>query len=82
MCAFSNEVMGQKTEGAEWIGGDGGDDGALKGTTNYVLNCHSTHPSLSLYIYILYYILYIYISIFIYILYNDLIDIMRIVFGL
>lgn len=66
MCAFSNEVMGQKTEGAEWIGGDGGDDGALKGTTNYVLNCHSTHPSLS--IYILYYILYIYINIYLYII--------------
>lgn len=64
MCAFSNEVMGQKTEGAEWIGGDGGDDGALKGTTNYVLNCHSTHPSL--YIYIVLYIIYIYQYLFIY----------------
>ena len=63
MCAFSNEVMGQKTEGAEWIGGD---DGALKGTTNYVLNCHSTHPSLSIYIYIVLYIIYIYIYINIY----------------
>ena len=67
MCAFSNEVMGQKTEGAEWIGGDGGDDGALKGTTNYVLNCHSTHPSLS--IYILYYIIYIYIYQYLFIYY-------------
>ena len=69
MCAFSNEVMGQKTEGAEWIGGDGGDDGALKGTTNYVLNCHSTHPSLSLYIYIYCIIYYIYIYQYLFIYY-------------